>query len=225
MDERGHAVEGGYLSMLSDVLGISVVDIAPLAVTSDSRGLVEPLVPGIDRISAAVATPATQRTVHLRDPHLRTWPGTGHSWTEQVLVLDDQTHVVAEFAEADVAGQPAVTVRRVEDHGDAWYVATDLDPTGRQHVLDAVLRGTRIAVGTPLPAGVSLTRRGPITFVLNHSDEPAAVTGLVGARAEDGAPLPAQGVLVPARGAVLVRTSADSPRTTTIHTIAPGGTE
>jgi beta-galactosidase len=205
VDESGHAVQGGYLGPITDLLGVRVVDIAPVAVVADSRGPVEPLHAGIDRISAQVGTPATARTVPLKPSEDSSFPGQGQTWAERLELLDPQTQAVAHFADGDLIGQPAVTVRRQPDGGAAWYVGTDLDARGRDGVLTQVLSDAGVPSGVTAPVGVDIARRGPVTFVLNHSDTPATVTGIDGHRVDDGSLVTGHEVTVPARSAVLVR--------------------
>ncbi len=220
VDERGHAVEGGYLRALADVLGVRVVDAAPLVAAPDARGRPERLDAAADRVTAAVRVPSLADGVALTGASAtgEAWPGQGLGWVEHLVVDDpDGVRVEARFADPDHAGRPAITVRRGgalpggDGSGDAWYVGTDLDARGRAHLLDLVLGDVGPARAAGLPDGVTATARGGVTFLLNHGDAPAVVEGVHGEDAESGA-LVAGSVTVPPRGAVLVREEvADRP--------------
>ena len=208
VDARGHAVQGGYLGEVADVLGVRVVDVAPLAVVPDTQGRAEPVVPGVDRVTAAVGAPGAEADVALVGPDGAPWPGTGLGWAESVLVEDPTVVVAARFDGRDHDGGPAVTVRRALGSGAAWYVGTDLDARGRDHVLATVLAEAGVAERSGLPAGVEVRERGGVVFVLNHGDAPATVGGVRGARLDSGEAVDGA-VVVPPRSAVLVRAAQE----------------
>jgi len=208
VDERGHAVQGGYLGEVADVLGVRVVDVAPLAVVPDTQGRAEPVVPGVDRVTAAVGAPGAEADVALVGPDGGPWPGTGLGWAESVLVEDPTVVVAARFGGRDHDGGPAVTVRRALGSGAAWYVGTDLDARGRDHVLATVLAEAGVAERSGLPAGVEVRERGGVVFVLNHGDAPATVEGVRGTRLDSGEAVDGA-VVVPPRSAVLVRAAQE----------------
>ncbi len=208
VDERGHAVQGGYLGEVADVLGVRVVDVAPLAVVPDTQGRAEPVVPGVDRVTAAVGAPGAGADVALVGPDGAHWPGTGLGWAETVLVEDPTVVVAARFAGRDHDGEPAVTVRRALGSGAAWYVGTDLDARGRDHVLATVLAEAGVPERAGLPVGVEVRERGGVVFVLNHGDDAATVEGVRGTRLDSGEAVDGA-VVVPARSAVLVRAAQE----------------
>jgi len=208
VDERGHAVQGGYLGEVADVLGVRVVDVAPLAVVPDTQGRAEPLVTGVDRVTAAVGAPGAEADVALVGPDGAPWPGTGLGWAESVLVEDPTVVVAARFGGRDHDGEPAVTVRRALGAGAAWYVGTDLDARGRDHVLATVLAEAGVTERSGLPAGVEVRERGGVVFVLNHGDAPATVEGVRGTRLDSGEAVDGA-VVVPPRSAVLVRAAQE----------------
>ena len=204
VDGQGHAIQGGYLGAVSDVLGVRVVDVSPMVSEPYTGGRLEQISPEVDRVTGAAAAPSCSDTVGLvgtGDP----WPGGGTSWAESIVVDDREgVSVEARFTGADLAGGPAVTVRRDRPSaGDAWYVGTDLDPRARDHLLRRVLAEAGEVDGVVLPPGVSLRVRGEVTFVLNHSDLPRVVEGLYGSDLETGAVIEGA-VTVPPRDAVLV---------------------
>lgn len=211
VDGRGHAVQGGYLAALADVLGVRVVDATPLA-EPDTRGRVEPVDGVADRVTGAVRVPALADGVPLAAaPGAGPWEGAGLGWAEHVVVDDPAVRVEARFAGPPQAGRPAVTVRvGVAGAGDAWYVATDLDARGRARLLDLALHDAGPAVAAGLPRGVESTVRGGVRFLLNHGDAPAVVAGVHGVDAVTGAVLDGAAE-VPPRGAVLVREGVPGP--------------
>jgi beta-galactosidase len=97
---------------------------------------------------------------------------TGSVWTELVHAVD--ATVLADYVDGPVAGSPAITRR-----GSAWYVSTQLGPDDLARLLAGVCDEAGVAPALTVPAGVEAVRRvgagGPYLFVLNHTDEPAAV--------------------------------------------------
>jgi beta-galactosidase len=219
VDDSGHAVLGGYLAAVHDVLGVRVLEFAPIGGTPEATGVgTDRLDPMIDKVSGAVGAPGAASAVALVHGGGASaglpWAGTGRGWTEELAIDDDGVTVGARFGDSDLAHAPAITVRPgsardtgpAQDEprtGDAWYVGTDLDACGRDTLLAAVLAGAGV-VEAQLPAGVSRTRRGPVTFLLNHGDEPAVVDGVTGSRVDDGSPVEGPVTVAP-RGYVLVR--------------------
>ncbi|WP_043494007.1 beta-galactosidase trimerization domain-containing protein, partial [Streptomyces viridosporus] len=98
------------------------------------------------------------------------------------------------------AGTPAVTRHRF-GAGEAWYVATALDPPGVDHVVRRVLaRHGLLGPYAGHPGLETAARVAPdgtrLLFLLNHSTEPARPTArdtvtdlLTGKRTERGEPL------------------------------------
>lgn len=101
--------------------------------------------------------------------------GTGTIWSERGRAVG--ADVVAAYAFGDVAGDPAVTRRRV-GKGTAWYVGTELNPDALDTLVSQVLSETRPVVAG-LPEGVEAVRRvgeqGSYVFVINHTHEPVIV--------------------------------------------------
>lgn len=174
VDERGHVREDGYLGPLRETLGARVVDISPRAVTPFVLGRVEPLDAEIDRVSAAVSTPATATEITLRSFDGSVWSGSGLGWAETVE-LDAGTQTHATFAIADVDGRPAITKRAHPRGGEAWYIATDLDAQGRRRVVADVLASAGLGSSTTLPQGIERIERGEVEFIFNHSERHVAV--------------------------------------------------
>jgi beta-galactosidase len=202
VDADGHAVLGGYLSTLGDLLGVRVTDVLPRAVEPAVAGRAEPIVPSVDRVTAAVGTPGAACGVALRDGAGATWPGGGTTWAERVVVEDDVA-VVARFADADVEDLPAVTLRTHDGGGAGWYVASDLDPSARDHLLGMALDAAGLTSPAGLPAGVERHVRGGVTFLLNHGDAAVTIPDVRGVDLRSHAVL--DGVTIGARGAVLLR--------------------
>jgi beta-galactosidase len=176
VDERDHVHLGGYPGAFRDLLGVRVEEFAPL-------------LPG--------------RTVALAG---ELGDGmSGRVWTERGRASAG-TDVLAAFADGPAAGSPAVTRRAVGDAGgQAWYVATRLDPAGADRLVAALLAGTRAAPVVPgLPPGVEAVRRRAADgtsylFVLDH---------------------PGAGLTLDVRGVDLVTGAASGPGGTL--TVAPG---
>ncbi|UNX56118.1 beta-galactosidase [Georgenia sp. TF02-10] len=210
VDEHGHAVEGGYLGTVADVLGVRVVDVAPLAVVPDAPGRAEPIVPEIDRITTAVGAPAAEPDVPLVGADGAPWPGKGLGWAERVLVVDEAVEVLARFGGRDHDGEPAVAVRRTPGAGAAWYVATDLDARGRDHLLADLLTAAGVPVPAAAPSGVEVRERGGVVFLLNHGDESATVEGVRGTRLDTGETVDG-GIVVAPRSAVLLGVAEQLP--------------
>jgi beta-galactosidase len=132
----------------------------------------------------------------------------GRIWSEQVRL--DGAEAVAAFADGPDAGRPAVTRHRV-GAGTAWYVATALDDaTGLRGLLAEVLDAAGVERPTGLPDRLEVVRRGPFSFLINHTDQDQFVPDLRGADALTGAAYD-RGVPVPA-GAVVVLAHAGSER-------------
>ncbi|UFN46225.1 beta-galactosidase [Nocardioides okcheonensis] len=103
-------------------------------------------------------------------------PVTADTWTEDLEA--DAAEVVATYTDGPAAGLPAVT-RRDVGRGSAWYVATRLDPTGTDRLVERLVAESgveRLPGAGPL---VEVTRRvgdgASWLFVINHGDAPAPV--------------------------------------------------
>ncbi|WP_204745560.1 beta-galactosidase [Glycomyces paridis] len=109
----------------------------------------------------------------------------GRIWSEHLRL--DGARAVARFAAGPDAGRPAVT-RHDLGRGTAWYAATALDEGGG---LDVLLRAALDAAGVERPAGVpehvELVRRGPMIFLINHTDQDVTVPDLRGTDVLTGA--------------------------------------
>jgi beta-galactosidase len=125
---------------------------------------------------------------------------TGRIWSEHVRL--DGAEAVAAFADGPDAGRPAVTRNRV-GAGAAWYVATALDDaTGLRGLLAEVLDAAGVERPAGLPDRLEVVRRGPFSFLINHTDQDQFVPDLRGADAltgdayDRGVPVPAGAVVV-----------------------------
>ncbi|MCD0442933.1 beta-galactosidase [Glycomyces sp. A-F 0318] len=172
VDEHDTVHPGGHAAVLRDVLGLWVEEFHPL------------------REGARLAL---------------TSGATGRIWSEHVRL--DGAEAVAAFADGPDAGRPAVTRHRV-GAGTAWYVATALDDAvddraaGLRELLAAVLDGAGVERPAGVPDRVEHVRRGPLSFLINHSDQDATVPGLRGTDVltgdahEHGVPVPAGEVVI-----------------------------
>ncbi|WP_312736434.1 beta-galactosidase [Brevundimonas sp.] len=120
-------------------------------------------------------------------PLAGTWPATARVWAETIRPVDPAVEVWARYATGGwTQGRPAVVARPVGE-GGAVYVGALLDAAGQGGLIEALL--ARRAVASPqiqAPKGVEVaTRDGPhglCCFLLNHSDQPASISILLGAR-------------------------------------------
>ncbi|WP_432572724.1 beta-galactosidase [Kineococcus sp. SYSU DK005] len=199
-DEHLHVVPGGYPGRLRDLLGVRVEELHPL----DPAERVELTGPGEPDGSTGPERPLT-----------------GLTWSEHLS--SEGAEVLARYAGLDegvdegagegagegVAGGPAIT-RHAVGRGAAHYVSTFLDgPSLRTWVagLCEQAGARRVVEGCP-PLVEAVRRRGAGVdhlFVLNHSRAAVRVQGpgvdlLTGAAAADG-------LVVPARGCAVLRTT------------------
>jgi beta-galactosidase len=179
VDEHDHVRLGGYPGAFRDLLGVRMTEVLPLL-----SGEVLELEHG--------------------------WRGT--VWSEEGDV-DDDVEVVARVLAGPVPGQPAVTRRALPGGGVAWYVATQLDDAAWDALLRRVLGEAGVQPAAAVPPGVEAVRRvsddgaRSYLFLLDHTGEeqrvPARGTELLTGTAVAGE------VVVPARGAAVLRESAD----------------
>lgn len=134
--------------------------------------------------------------------------GQADLWSEAVDL--EGARAVAEFADGELAGRPAVT-RHGFGNGLAWYAGTRPAPAVMRALLDRVRGEAGVApVLAGLPAGVQATVRegagGRFLFLLNHGRASAAVTLPRPARdllTPDAGPT--TGLTLPARGVAVLR--------------------
>jgi beta-galactosidase len=106
------------------------------------------------------------------------------TWSE--LLRADGAEVLARYADAGLAGRPAITRRLHPSGGQAWYLST-VPPSD---VLARILRDCADAAGVhgpvACPPDVEAIRRGDVLFLLNHGVEtrtvrlPFPATDLIG---------------------------------------------
>lgn len=199
LNADGQAQLGGYLGPLAPLLGVRVLDFAPLGVTPqptdiESLGALDgPLLDAeYEPITALVNTPATRNSVPLLPVDGFThggslFGGKAIGWVESVeLLADGGASVLAAFDDPDLPGAPALT-RRSHGEGAAWYVATNPDARGRSGVISAIVAEAGITAVLPEPVpGIEAVRRGTVLFLLNHADTPATVQGVSGTVLYDG---------------------------------------
>ncbi len=201
VDENLRALQGGYLGSLRSLLGVRVMDQAPLTggnlgfgSAEDTRGA------AVNRITRAVAVPSeatwaglSAQTVGLRRaldrlgspaPDLR-----ADRWLEELAPLPgstwDEVEVCASYdgreGGRDLAGFPAITCKRFAGGGGAWYAACYLDALSRRALADLLVAHARVRpVKDGLPDGVEAARRGRFLFLLNHGDAAVELSGVVG---------------------------------------------
>ncbi|MDO4605855.1 MAG: beta-galactosidase [Bowdeniella nasicola] len=213
-DETGKVATGGYGRSLRSLTGVRVADhhlpagsaVAPLGPEVDPR---------TDAISAVISHPARVDEVVLEavrgtpldralDRMARPRPAlAGALWAEELL-LDDGVTVWAEFAAGDLTAQPAITHRRC-GQGAATYIATDLSSAGRSAIFQVAQARQRLtSPRAGMPAGVERVQRGAVTFLLNHADTAAQISGIVGTDLLTGQAVTGH-IVVPARSAAAVQ--------------------
>jgi beta-galactosidase len=149
-------------------------------------------VPAANRSSVEVAVSGTLGGSAVR--------GSAKKW-----IADLELHGGAALLQFDgeaYQGQPAV-VETATGRGLAYYAgAVALDDAVLDPLLDHVLAKAGVPRGPAAPRHVEVVRRGSVTFVVNHTDQPAEVTipgarrALVGALQGSRVPLPPYGVAV-----------------------------
>ncbi|MPM38987.1 hypothetical protein SDC9_85618 [bioreactor metagenome] len=160
------------------------------------------------RICGAVTarTDCTVRWLDRRPAEGR--PLRSDRWAERIAV--DSAEVLASFRGVDVDGLPAITRRRVGT-GEAWYLAAELDEDGRDDLIAELERRGGLAPEALIPpAGVEAVRRGRHLFLLNHSDEPKVVSGVIGTDVLTGAGITGAVEVGPRTGVVLRQASGDA---------------
>jgi beta-galactosidase len=94
----------------------------------------------------------------------------GTQWSELLTCTDAE--VVTRFVDGPLPGAPAVT-RRQAGGAAAWYVATRLDETGADALIQRFAGEAGVRPPAEAPAGVEVVRRrgpgGSWLFVLNHT--------------------------------------------------------
>ncbi|WP_067780018.1 beta-galactosidase [Actinomyces vulturis] len=223
----GHAVQGGYLTDRPNGDSGSMADLCGVRVMAQVPVLAEPSEPWSD---PSLPDAACQPICSELTP---TWGSTdiplstqgalaraagesvlmGHSWTEQLEVLSPNdlafaggdVEVLASYATGPLAGQPAITHRRVGE-GHVIYVGVDLGEQGRSAVmrLAAAYAGV-VSTGAQMtvPAGVEVTQRGSYLFVLNYSDSMKEIGGIEGWDAVSDSQVTGHMILAPRSGAVV----------------------
>ncbi|MFD9073380.1 beta-galactosidase [Streptomyces lasiicapitis] len=152
VDENDHVWLGGYPGALRDLLGIRVEEFGPL-LDGDAVSL---------------------------DGGF-----TGTLWADRVDVTDPAVEVLARYGSGEHTGRAAVT-RRPAGSGSASYVATRLGPDGLTGLLPRLLEAADVQSELPAVARgrVELTVRRAggdrYLFLVNRTDEPAALPGLAG---------------------------------------------
>ena len=88
---------------------------------------------------------------------------------------------VARFTTDTYAGQPALTTCSHAKGMAVYAAAVRFDDHLTRALLDWLLRHSGAVIGPDTPEHVEVVRRGPVTFVVNHTDKPAEVPlGLAG---------------------------------------------
>jgi beta-galactosidase len=184
VDPDSHVRLGGYPGAFTGLLGVRTEEFFPM-------------VPGVSQPLARAAGWGDQEADDAAG-----W--TGSTWSE--LTHLEGAEAVASWADGPLAGQPVVTRHRV-GAGEAWYVATALDPDALQALLGRLCADAGIRAAVSAGPGVEIVRRsgqvGSFLFAINHGSEGAhvAATGvdLVSGRRLDG------GLELPGGACALVR--------------------
>jgi beta-galactosidase len=114
-------------------------------------------------------------------------------WSERLQAHDAE--VLARFAGADLAGEPALLRRLDASGGQAWYVATVPPDDVLTRVVADCARAAGLAPAVPqAPDDVEVAVRGDLIFLLNHADD-VRVVALPGAdRGSSDEPRPVGGL-------------------------------
>ncbi|WP_043628036.1 beta-galactosidase [Nonomuraea candida] len=172
VDPNAHVRTGRFPAPLREVLGASGEEWLPVAdgqvVRCRWRAAANPDTAGLDSAGPDSAGPDSAGP----DSAGPDSAGSGgaefgaRAWTE--LLRSDGAEVVAEFAEGDLAGSPAVLRNRAGD-GVAWYVGTMPDAAALGALAERALADAGVRGPLPgLPPGVEAVRRGDVLFLLNH---------------------------------------------------------
>ncbi|MCU1509205.1 MAG: beta-galactosidase [Glaciihabitans sp.] len=153
-DENAHIVEGGYLGLLGQTLGIRVEEFAPFA--------------GPDLAAAGGGSVPTGAIAGAL-----TGDSDAHIWSE--FLHAETAEVLATFVGGAADGWPAIT-RNAAGAGAAWYVATQPGEQGMAALLDRVLADAGVA-REPQTAGVEMVRRGDRVIRINHGSKAVSVGG------------------------------------------------
>ncbi|MEV5026929.1 beta-galactosidase [Paenibacillus sp. LPE1-1-1.1] len=101
------------------------------------------------------------------------------SFNDILYVENDSVEVVAHYASDYYAGKPAVT-KNAFGEGQAWYFGAVFNEASAGQIIDRLGLASPAAGWLTLPQSVELTIRededGPLYFLLNYSEQPAAIT-------------------------------------------------
>jgi len=161
VDEHDAVHPGGYPGPLRGVLGLQVEEFLPFQECESA-----PIV--LDDPDATESGSAGQDGAAL----------TGFVWAEDIAC--EGAVPVARFTAGRASGQPALT-RHGYGSGAAWYVATQLDRTGLDLVVERLLADAGLDAHPLLPDGLETVVRSSdlreYRFWLNHSDRDHRVPG------------------------------------------------
>ncbi|MGY1551274.1 beta-galactosidase [Microbacterium sp. A588] len=146
VDECDRFRDGGYLTQLGGILGVTLEDFGALVTPVDS----------------AAGTPG-EHTALVSG----VWgEAAGTLFAEEIAATDAE--VEAAFTSGRLAGRPALTVRR-SGAGSARYLATILDEAGTQQIVEHLIAEAGVEpVIDGLPEHVEAMRRGDIVTLVNH---------------------------------------------------------
>jgi beta-galactosidase len=186
--EHNRVIEGGYPGALRDLLGVRVEEFFPLFEGDTVTVGVSVAVGDADTVGGADTLGETVTEGNAP----RSLTGTGTVWSEllQVAEPSDGTPATVEatYTSGELAGLPAITLRRV-GAGTAQYVSTHLDRPSTGALLERLVdragvtpvaiadRGLELVrrVGdAAVPAAASATSTRWL-FAINHSAEPLAL--------------------------------------------------
>ncbi|WP_353808995.1 beta-galactosidase [Agromyces sp. SYSU T00194] len=145
VDANDRLRDGGYTTLLGDVLGLRVEDFGALVPVDD---------PGPGARTALV------------DATFGAFTGT--LLAEELLV--EEASVVARYADGRLRGAPVLT-RNDAGAGSAWYIGTVPDEAGADLVAGHVLAAAGVEPVVPgLPSTVEAARRGELVTLVNFGD-------------------------------------------------------
>lgn len=135
-------------------------------------------------------------------------------WTEDLTVTGAEA--VVTVVDGPFPGRPAVTRHQLPSGGVAWYLATQLDPTALDEVIDRICVEADLRPPAPSRGLVEMVRRAHVggdsyLFLINHGADSALVAAS-GVDILTGAEFPhGTGIEVPAGDVRVIRESTPQP--------------
>ncbi|UYO97578.1 beta-galactosidase [Microbacterium sp. M28] len=200
VDEHDQFRDGGFLTLLGDVVGLRFEDFGALAGESTGGN-------GVGALSAAATQAARAAAARGTVPFSFDGATYGGRLVAEA-VRPAGASVLGTFESGLQSGSAALTRNRF-GAGEAWYLATQPDAEGLAAVVDALVAASGVRPVVPdVPAGVEVARRGELVTIINHGDDPVEVA-VRGTDAETGAAV--ERVALDSQGVAFVLVPIDAP--------------